>query len=127
MRERTVTMFTCEVCGHSSTDREKVVRCEARGVPSVSVVGEVGFLRRVESEHSFGEHIRIEWLVQVRITEVEPRGHDLVCKVEVVPWPDADEDTWHKSTLTVTMDEPESVLLDEVEFDRDAAEASLLT
>lgn len=126
MKERTTTVYTCELCGFSSEDRVRVAACEAQGVPDAPSPDRIGYIRRIEKEHPRWGEERHEWLVQVRVVSSEADRHCRHCVVEVVPWPADEEDNFaYRSVLTVTGDAPETFLLDEIMFDREEAERSL--
>ena len=118
-------VFECEVCGQTSTDQALIERCEAKGPATTDVVGKIGFVNRVETDWTGSEPVQHEWLVQVRITATTARKHDTVCTVEVLPWPK--DDHFHKSTLHILADDVDWVMLDEIEFNQEAAETALLT
>lgn len=126
MKEHPVTMYECEVCGNSSTDRAIIERCEARGVPALPAVGTVGYVKCAETEHLIGESFRRSWIVKVRTTAYTHQGHAIFCTVEVVPWPDADHDEWHQNVFSYD-EEPGSMLFDDLILDAQEAEDNILS
>jgi hypothetical protein len=46
--------YECEVCGKTSTDREEIEKCEARGMPSFDHLPPIGTKFRVETVHISG-------------------------------------------------------------------------